>query len=281
MNLFNVVKKNLSRLMVLVTAVSIAAGCSSLFIDDTNILGRHYLGALKSRKLDSLLLTMNKKYRGAFNETGKKKPYIFGNCVAHEVEKASPKNSYVSYADWTNFITDNADINVATFGVRSLIVSDGTFEKLNYNQDAAAFIIAHQIAHSLLDHTNEWLFKAEKPEGVSDILEAYVNNTSNFVEFAMAHNGSPVSLASAVPYSDEMEKEADTIAINMISYAGFNPSNAVIAMKSFIGNNETTYFRVHPMTENRFEDLMNRLPDTEKLQLQAQKHNNRPLCENL
>ncbi len=260
-------------------AITMTSGCS--MVSDTNILGRHYIGALKSKELASLQLTMNKKFSGNYKETSKKLPYIFGTCVAHEVEKSAPQNSYTSYADWTNLVTESDDFNVATFGTRSLVVSDGTFSRLNYSQDAAAFIIAHQVAHSLLGHTNEWLHKADRPAGTSNILEAYVNNTNNFVEFAMAHNGSPINPQSAVAYSEEMEDEADTVAVNMISFAGFNPNNAVVQMQYLIDKNDGTYLLVHPMTQKRFESLMKKLSQTEKMQLMAEKYNNKPRCENL
>lgn len=277
------IKKNIFKIVIIPISVLVFTGCNTLMsmVSDTNILGRHYFGALKTKQLDSLLVTMDKKYKGNYKETMRKKPYIFGLCVAHEVEKASPQNSYVSYADWSNLIAEDQDINVATFGVRSLVVSDGTFDKLNYSQDAAAFIIAHQVAHSLLNHTNELLYKKDKPEGVSNLLEAYVNNTNNFVEFAMAVNGTPINLKSALPYSEEMEDEADKVALEMIAYAGFNPSNAIIYMQNFIDSNDSTYFTVHPMTQKRFEKLMKALGGTVKMQAIAGKHGHKPDCENL
>jgi predicted Zn-dependent protease len=271
------------RLCIILAAGSLFfAGCDSLrsMVSHKNIAGRFYMGALNERKLPQLTQSMDKIYAKDVKETQKKKPYIVVNCVVHEVEKYVPTNSYSSYADWTNFITSQPEISVVSFGGRKLYFSEGTAIKTGYQQDLMAFYAAHVIAHSLLDHTNERLFE-EKPEGIGNILEAWTDNTSGFRFAAMAMNGSPLTADTVSPYSEEMEKEADKIAINIIAYAGFNPSNVLALLKDSVDRKDEIYFQIHPLNQARFDNLATLIESSANLRALANTRNHHPQCENL
>ncbi len=259
------------------------AGCDSLrsMVSHKNIAGRFYTGALNERKLPQLTKSMDKIYAKDVKETQKKKPFIISNCVIHEVEKYVPTNSYSSYADWTNVITSQPEISVAGFGGRKLYFSEGTAIRTNYQQDLMAFYVAHVIAHELLDHFNERLHAEDMPDGVGNLLEAWTENTSNFRLIAMALNGTPLSEDTIKPFSGEMEQEADKIAIDIIAYAGFNPSNVLALLQNKIDDRSEQYFRIHPLTQERFDNMANLIESTANLRSLANTRNHHPECENL
>ncbi len=269
--------------LALMIGAIVFAGCDTIrsMVSDKNILGRYHMAALKDRKFDQLAVSMDKLYRRRVKETNKKKPHVIGQCIMHEVEKAAPNESYSGYGDWSNMVSSETEISAVTFGGRSLIISEGMLEKLNYQQDLIAFYIAHTIAHDFLHHTNEWLFKVEKSDEVGDLLEAWVNNTANFQSLAMSVNGSPLTEDSLKSYSVEMDDEADTIALNIIAYAGFNPNNAVALLSRHIGDTSERFYRIHPMTQERFEKLAARLENVSSVKSLAVKRNHVPQCENL
>lgn len=268
----------------LCAALVMLAGCDSVrsMVSKKNIAGRFYMGGLKDRKFAQLAHSMDKIYAKEVKETGRKKPYVVGQCIMHEVEKAAPTNSYSSYGDWSNMITSEKDVKVATFGGRSIYVSEGLLDTLNYRQDVIAFHIAHAVAHDHLGHTNELLYSEDKPDGTGDLLDAWSgNNPPSFRGFVMGLNGSPMSHEDIRPYSLEMEKEADLIAVAILSTAGFNPNNFLAYMSSHMDHPGAYYDEIHPMTQERFEALAKDVENAAPMRALAAKRNHVPECENL
>lgn len=264
------------------TAAVILCGCETMMsmVSQKNFLGRYYIGALNERKFAQLTAAMDKLYSRRVQETQRKKPHIFGQCVLLEVEKALPDRSYSSYGDWKNTVTSDDVMKVATFGGRTIYISQGLLDKAGYQQDLVAYMVAHAMAHDLLGHTNERLHKEDPPEGVGDILEAWVADIADFQAFAMGLNGSPLTRDGVRPYSVEMEDEADTVAINILAYGGFNPNNAVALLSQQIGHGADEYLRIHPMTQERFDKIAASLENVAALRAKAVQRSHVPDCEN-
>lgn len=114
----------------------------------------------------------------------------------------------------------NGELNAHSLPGGKIIINTGLYWGLKLNQDELAFVIAHEMAHSLRDHNRE---------KVSIMLASNVALLT-----ATAGVGGLASAAASVagqsvmiPQGWNLETEADLIALDIMSRAGYNPEAAV------------------------------------------------------
>ncbi|MEE0986801.1 MAG: M48 family metallopeptidase [Succinivibrionaceae bacterium] len=134
-----------------------------------------------------------------------------------------------------NTITDDT-VNAYCRSGGKIIVYTGLNDALNLNDDELAFVIGHEIAHALKEHGRE----SASQEIVNDGLVSTVSLLGDEDYASIASTITTVGIL--LPYSREMELEADNLGLEIIHKAGFDPKAALSVtkkLKEFGDENDT------------------------------------------
>src|SRR5574344_1402161 len=157
--------------------------------------------------------------------------------------------------EWNVDMLRECRMNAALLDTGTLIIN--CVPSLIENQDQTAYIVAHAFAHSLLEHDNQRAstFLKEKMGQDGFEFKKYLRTKAGYAEFTRAL-GLIDSDNQITPYTKEQEQAADTLALQMMVKAGFNPSSVLILwqnMKNDPSLHAEKYVQMHPHSD---EDLI-------------------------
>lgn len=176
---------------------------------------------------------------------------------------------------WTLYVLDSPDVvNAVCLPSGEIFVHSGLLEAC-HNQDELAFILSHEVAHVLMNHGGEILSN----RGLVDFFQLFLIATlwivipSDLASFFL-HKWS-CSLADVLfhlPYSRQLEEEADTVGLMLLSSACFQPSKSVNVWEHFPSSPSIEYLSTHPLHEKRLVTLRGYLPAANKIWETSQCH---------
>jgi predicted Zn-dependent protease len=146
------------------------------------------------------------------------------------------------------------------------------------NQDELAAVIGHEVAHVTQQHS----LKRANREATTQV--GVIAGTA--VLGAGPGVGDMVSMGAqlglSLPFSRANETEADTVGLNYMADAGFNPSASIqlwknMAAKSKLGPPQ--FLSTHPSGDSRIQDLIKQLPEALKRYNAAQAAGRKPNCQ--
>ncbi|WP_019003381.1 M48 family metalloprotease [Succinimonas amylolytica] len=153
--------------------------------------------------------------------------------------------------------------------VNAALINDGTFIVSNClpaaigNQDETAYVIAHVMAHSLLEHDNERATRILKEPisaagGLSDFkTSVYLRSPDNFARFSNAL-GLIIDPAHNEPYTEAQERDADAIALKIMATSGYNPSAILVFWHNANRNPDMraeAFARLHPHSDSYLKEI--------------------------
>lgn len=164
---------------------------------------------------------------------------------------------------WTVIVLDSPDTaNAVCLPCGKILIHSGLL-KACHNQDELAFILSHEIAHVVMNHGGE-IFSNK---GLIDFFLLFVvaalwliipNDLVSFMLHRWSH--SLVEVLFHLPYSRQLEEEADRVGLALLSSACFQPNKSVEIWTHFPSAPTVEYLSTHPLHENRLESLRNLLP---------------------
>lgn len=138
------------------------------------------------------------------------------------------------------------------------------------NHDQLAAIIAHEMAHALLSHSAEIASKTHLLEML--MLLPLVALWTVFPDSIALFSHYITEYVSAVlfqlPFSRSLESEADTVGLEMISRACYNPQEASLfwrKMEKFAEDEQVEWLSTHPSHHTRYEILDELMPTALKI----------------
>lgn len=147
----------------------------------------------------------------------------------------------------------------------------GIIQQLNLTDDEIAAIMGHEMAHALREHGRERMSQAYAQQTGMSLLAALGGVPQN--QLALAQQ--LVGVAITLPHSRGQESEADTIGLELMARAGYNPDAAIVLWqkmsKAAGGNQPSPFLSTHPSNQSRIKDISNLLPTVMPL-YQAGKH---------
>ena len=184
------------------------------------------------------------------------------------------------YQNWRIIIKPDVDnINAYSGSANLIVINSSLYDSLYNNNDALAFVIAHELSHILLGHhliSSENLNKIQKynKEIISNNEIIKQNQNAQMLNNVFGNNSAAVgnSIANLIIltgnavsqhsinniYKNErsLEYDSDSEAINLISRAGYDVNKASEAFQllsnlPFIYSPEST----HPKTEDRIANI--------------------------
>ena len=150
-----------------------------------------------------------------------------------------------------------------------IIVFTGIIKTLNLTDDELAAIIGHEISHALREHSREKISQQALQQGAINLIGTL---TGSYVKQGMAALVGKYLLT--LPFSRTMETEADTMGMELMARAGYDPRAAVNVWKKMAKTNNNNSFDIlssHPSDTKRIENLENHLPEVIPLYEAAKK----------
>jgi predicted Zn-dependent protease len=197
------------------------------------------------------------------------------NCVATDIVQQLEKP--YSDEDWDVEIFESEDINAFAMPGGRIGVYTGLLEVAE-NQDQLAAVIGHEVAHVTMQHALKRVNR-EMTTQVGVIAGAAVLGGGPGVGDVLSMGA---QLGLSLPFSRANETEADTIGLNYMAAAGFNPSASIQLWKNMGERNKLgppQWLSTHPAGDNRIQDLVRQLPAALKLYNAAQAAGRKPNCQ--
>ena len=163
--------------------------------------------------------------------------------------------------DWEINVIEDKSINAYCMPGGKMVIYTGIIEQLKLTDDELAAIIGHEMAHALREHSREQISRQVATNHLITIGSIFLGLGSVSQNVA----GIASELVLALPFSRSMEFEADTMGVELMARAGFDPNAAVSVWKKMNALNEgrstaTTFLSTHPSDAARVTNLQNQLP---------------------
>jgi predicted Zn-dependent protease len=157
---------------------------------------------------------------------------------------------------WEVNVFDSPQINAFCAPGGKIGVFTGLIQRLGLSDDELAAVLGHEIAHALREHTREQMSQRSVSDSVVELI---------------ANSGLPYAapvgmLASAgstylvrMPFSQQMELEADLMGIELMARAGYDPRLAPNVWRKMQIEEGTAagaeFLRTHPTHDRRLEEI--------------------------
>jgi Zn-dependent protease with chaperone function len=144
----------------------------------------------------------------------------------------------------------------------------GILDQLQLNDDEAAMIMGHEMAHALREHARERMAKS-KVTGMGLSIASQLLGLGALGD-AAANMGTQLL---SLKYSRDDETEADLVGLEIAVRGGYRPEASVALWKKMQaasgGNNNASFLSTHPSGANRIHELEANLPKVQHLYEQA------------
>ncbi|MDB9756888.1 M48 family metalloprotease [Pseudomonadales bacterium] len=148
-------------------------------------------------------------------------------------------------APWEYSVSQDSDFNAFAYGKKSIAVTTGALSLVK-SDDELAFILAHELGHHIANHLSEQKMRSYVGELVGGVLSAGVTvlvagalglecnpefEDCDYLTDLVSDSFETGAIAgrevAVMRYSRQQEAEADRIAADIISSAGFNLDRAI------------------------------------------------------
>ena len=160
---------------------------------------------------------------------------------------------------WEINVFDSEEVNAFCAPGGKIGVYTGIVRKLDLSDDELAAVMGHEIAHALREHSREQVSQQALSGAVVQGIAASSKSTS---AGALAAVGAQFFLH--LPFSRDMELEADVMGLELMARAGYDPRaapNVWRKMQRLSGGKESVqFFSTHPNSSNRIAALEAAVP---------------------
>jgi len=264
--------RRLLPLAALAASVALSACASSP-------LGRSQLTLYSDQELEKMGEASFSKYQQELPVVeGRQDAYV--SCVADAVTAKVPASYGIS--GWQVKVFEDESANAFALPGGYIGVNTGLLEVAE-NQDQLATVIGHEIAHVLAHHANERASTESATQlGMSVVGTALGSQGVTGSDQLMAAMGMGAQYGILLPFSRSHESEADTIGLQLMADAGFDPRASVQLwqnMSAAGGGQPPEWMSTHPAHGNRIAGLEAGMNDAMARYEQAQARGLTPSCK--
>ena len=168
---------------------------------------------------------------------------------------------------WEVNVLTSKTVNAFCMPGGKIAVYTGIIDSLKLTDGELAAVIGHEIAHALREHSREQASQQVATSIPTALLGSFIGSS----ELASGMN----KVLFSLPFSRSMETEADTMGMELMARAGYNPEEAVNVWRKMSalngGGNSVAILSTHPSNASRIDDLQSHLPEVMPL-YEATKH---------
>lgn len=150
------------------------------------------------------------------------------------------------------------------------------------NADQLAAVVGHEVGHVLSRHSNERLSQETAVSTGLAMVQAVTQPQTALGQTALGLLGVGAQYGVILPYSRIHETEADTIGLDLMARAGFDPRQSInlwLKMdKAAQGGQPIEFMSTHPSHASRIDNLQQNMNRALQLQQQAWSQGRQPRC---
>nr|WP_297458927.1 M48 family metallopeptidase [uncultured Halomonas sp.] len=150
------------------------------------------------------------------------------------------------------------------------------------NQNQLAAVIGHEVAHVLASHANERVSTQAATQTGLSVLQAAAGLNGAGGQQLMGLLGMGAKYGIILPFSRSHESEADTLGLNLMAQAGFDPRASIELWQNMSANSQgqpPVWLSTHPSHGQRIEGLQAHMDEAVALYEQARAAGERPSCQ--
>lgn len=175
-------------------------------------------------------------------------------CIANAITAVLPKEHQ---GNWDVKVFESEQVNAFALPGRKIGVYTQLL-KVAVNQDQVATVIGHEVGHVLARHGNERVSESVFLETGMSAVQAFAGGGQNH-NMIMAALGLGAQVGVQLPHSRTQESEADSIGLDLMAKAGFNPEESVKLWENMSrasgGQAPPELLSTHPANASRIKDL--------------------------
>lgn len=221
-------KKILSVLLASALGMTVLTGCQSttgsgatgqerkqLLVVSESEVNREAAAAYKdlmNQAKAARALNTNKNYVNRVNKISK-----------NLINQVSVFRSDAKNWNWEVNVINSPTVNAFCMAGGKIAVFTGIIDQLKLTDDELAAIIGHEIGHALREHTREQMSQSQASGTLVNIIGKVAGASDKQMKLAETSRQALLMM----PFSREMESEADIIGLELMARAGYNPNAAV------------------------------------------------------
>jgi predicted Zn-dependent protease len=161
--------------------------------------------------------------------------------------------------NWQFNVQKSNDLNAYCMPGGRIMVYSGLIEGLDLTDAELATVMAHEVAHALREHTRERVSRAYGQQLVLSGVAAVTGVSESTANVA----NMIAQVTFQLPFSREQESEADTIGLELMARAGYDPRAALTLwskMNRAEQGGQPKFLSTHPSPKDRSRDIEKLLP---------------------
>ena len=193
---------------------------------------------------------------GLRGETGcRRHCAMIGRAVAAVLAAARGQSDFARGVDWRVAVSASGSAEAYAYPGGQIVVSEGLIDSLSLSEAQLAFVLAHEVAHVLLQHERQTLALAD-----AMILPRGVSRSIDDLYFQMGFDFG--ILLKLEPLLKRTELEADAAALVLGALAGYRPNDMAGFVRKLAASEGATQALVatHPAGPERLRALEQALP---------------------
>ena len=204
----------------------------------------------------------------------------FVECVANAITRVPGLDEAANVDRWDVVVFKSDQVNAFALPGGHIGVYTGLLGVAS-NGDQLAAVIGHEVGHVIADHPNERMSQQYATQGGLTALSAFLGGGGGGAgsQAIMSALGVGAQVGILLPFSRAQESEADTIGLELMARAGFDPRAAVQLWQNMSqassGEKPSEFMSTHPSNEHRIQALQSHMDQAFAIYQQT---SNRPNC---
>lgn len=161
---------------------------------------------------------------------------------------------------WKVHTIKSNEMNAHVLAGGKIIFYTGLIDRLHLSDDEIAAIMGHEIAHALREHSREQISRELATQGGLSLAGSLLGLSSGQMQLANYAREFGLNL----PHSRKQESEADSIGLELMARAGYNPNAAISVwhkLNNVGGGRMPQFMSTHPNPDNRIKAMQALIPN--------------------
>lgn len=198
----------------------------------------------------------------------------FAQCVANSITREVG-------GQWEVVVFEDNTLNAFALPGNKIGIHSGLINLVD-NQDQLAAVVGHEIGHVLSRHSNERLSQETAVSTGLNMVQAVTQPQTALGQTALGLLGVGAQYGVILPFSRIQETEADTLGLNLMAKAGFDPRQSIYLWQKMAqssqGGQPVEFLSTHPSHGSRIDNLNQQMNQAVQLQQQALQAGKQPQC---